>query len=335
MITTTEIVDDPAWYYQNNLHGLVHPFEKDEPHPPRKAVLGKWRIVNGLCIIDQLIERVLFRPFVDQLKSLYPCSAAVVGVGFSDDHSSLLSSEIVDSFTMSRTYAMDVSGWERSLGRNLLIAASELLIARIRNPQNYKCVIHCIRLHIRMLTNPLLIVPSSDRTSYELVARSNPSGMLSGSYMTTTYNTLSRVLIAYDCGALSVKAAGDDSIEELPCSIEEYRRRYEEVGFTLREVELLDNNNIKFCSHHFRRVGTESWVASLESWPKALHSVLSKKITPELRSAFLYEVRHNPNKVALATALEEYGEFVLPQTGVSGKEIELNNGKEQEQTKEN
>lgn len=296
-------IDDPCSFWNMGHHDPVLPFEKDEPHPLRKAVNGKWRIVNALSLVDQLVERVLFEKPLKLVKAMYPESDAVIGIGFSDPQADSFCEEVISTFP-SRFWSTDISGWDRSLDRTYIVAASKEVLNPMRNGE--KCSSHklAIERHAMMLTNPLFLLPSDDE-GYELVKRAHPGGMLSGSFMTTLYNTMCRVDVAYLAGAVRVKAAGDDALEAHEVSYKDVQDSYSKLGFNLRQPEEVGGNSLTFCSHNFsKEIG--GWKADLQSWPKALYSALSKKLTPERESAFVQEMGHNDRATELIGVLKTY-----------------------------
>jgi hypothetical protein len=118
--------------------------------------------------------------------------------------------------------------------------------------------------------------------------------MLSGSFVTTLFNTLCRLDVSEIAGSTGVMAAGDDALEDFPPEVD-IVQRYSDLGFTLRLEETFE-----FCSHVFARVnfpvgGTpHGCVGALASWPKAVCKFFSKrKVTFEHVLALQHELRHN------------------------------------------
>lgn len=299
--------EDPVELYKQGFHGLVSPFEKWEPHPARKAVNGKWRIVNCLSVVDQIVERVLLTPAVNAVKAAYPVSGAVVGIGFSDDHVAQFSHQVVGTPLLG--WSSDVGGWERSLDKSYVYEASNNIKRNLVNPESHKILLRAISRHAILITHPVFIVPTPGYEMYELVTRLYPGGMLSGSYLTTLYNTLCRLDVSYLAGVESPRAAGDDCLDGTTCSEEVLRARYAKLGYTLRDVAPIKSDGFSFCSHRLHKKDGK-WCASLESWPKALFNTLSKPLTPEREAAFYYEMRHNNNFDELIACIQEYGNRV-------------------------
>lgn len=308
LLNNNTFVDDPVSLVRNNLHDVVCPFEKNEPHPPRKAVDGKWRIVNCLSIVDQVIERVLLGPAIAQIKSSYPVSGAVVGIGFSSDHALEFGEQVIKNNRYCNGYSTDVSGWERSLDRSFVINSAEMIIDKLQDRDSRVKLVRALKRHALMITNPLFLVPTSDGSVYSLVRRNSPGGMLSGSFVTTVYNTLCRLDLAFLCGAHEAKAAGDDCLEWTDSNIDSYKAKYLKLGYQLRDVEPITKKQFNFCSHDFVYDEiTLTWKTRLTSWPKCLFNSLSKLVTPERENAFLEEIKNNLNSESLKHTLKKYG----------------------------
>jgi hypothetical protein len=295
---------------KEGLHDVVTPFEKWEPHPERKSRLGKWRIVNCLSVVDQIIERVILGPAIEEVKYRYPSSGAVIGIGFSDEHSTKFANEVdrTSAVTGVDGKSTDVAGWERTLDRSYIQMDAEMIAGRLKNPKQHRNLIRLIRLHALMITNPLFLVPNMTDNVYELVARSVPGGMLSGSFLTTMYNTLARLDVSYLAGSLASKASGDDCLEWSKYTEEEMVSEYKALGYELRDITPINQDEFHYCSHTMYREGG-GFVSALDSWVKALYTALSKPITLEREAGFKFEVRHNKNRDALIKALSDFGTF--------------------------
>lgn len=262
----------------------VLPFIKTELHPPRKVSRGAWRIVQGCSLVDQLVERVLFSTPVTVLKSHYPYSDAVVGIGFSDSMNEEFYEEVMTSIP--DPISTDVSGWDRSLGRSYVVEASESVIRSCSHLHPHW--VRAVRAHALLMTSPLFALPHGQ--AYSLVTRNAPGGMLSGSYLTTTYNTLARLDASLLAGSERAKAAGDDCLEVFPTGVDPVLR-YREIGFNVR-TDLHPPGVFEFCSHRYS--GTDPKQAPLTSWRKAVANYFSlKKPTLDHLRGLLHELRHN------------------------------------------
>jgi len=284
LFDTESVEITPLEAVQAGFRDPALPFIKSELHPPRKVSSGAWRIVQGCSLVDQLVERVIFSTPIAVIKSQYPHSDAVVGIGFSDSMNEEFYNEVVR--TMPEVISTDVSGWDRSLGRSYVVEAAESVIR--------SCVNACphwtraVRAHAQLMTSPLFALP--DGQAYVLVTRNSPGGMLSGSYLTTTYNTLSRLDASSLAGSVRAKAAGDDCLEVFPPGVD-IVQSYEDLGFTVR-TDVHPPGVFEFCSHRYS--GRDPSAAPLTSWRKAVANYFSLK-TPNMDQlrGLLHELRHN------------------------------------------
>lgn len=296
----------PAEIVDNGYRDVVSPFIKDEPHPPRKAEVGAWRIVQCVSLIDQLVERVIYERPVFSIKSQYPRSDAVVGIGFTDVDTKEFHA-IARSMGPSMV-ATDVSGWDRSLGEGWVLEAAEAIIRSADIPNS--AWENCVRNHAYGITRPVFIVP--DKEGHSLVTRNEPGGMLSGSYLTTTFNTLARLDVANAAGALMAKAAGDDCLELFPPNYD-YVQEYADIGFTIRETVTPDGT-FEFCSHLYDDRAPSA--ASLTSWMKLISRYFRQKhITAEHYIAALHELRHNDELPLIRELLKSRYEADKPSPG--------------------
>lgn len=286
MCTSSSDGLSPQELVQTGFRDLVSPFLKDEPHPPRKVDVGAWRVVQCVSLVDQIVERVIYSRPVQSIKRLYPTSDAVVGIGFSDEQTAEFHDQVVrdlgDDFT-----STDVSGWDRVLGAGWVLEAGESII------RSSRCQVpawqNAVRNHVYGLVRPVFIVPRGRK--HVLVQRPEPGGMLSGSFMTTTLNTLARLDVSRQAGSLRAKAAGDDCLEQFREGVD-FIESYASLGFTIRQSGLHEADCFEFCSHEYSVDAPDR--CPLTSWLKLLlRYFLLPVITSEQYTAALHELRHN------------------------------------------
>lgn len=279
------------------------PFEKGDTHPTRKATMGKWRIVVSLSLIDQLVERALISPVLNLIKDAYPSSNAVIGIGFSDEQATEFGTKCDE---MPRPlYSSDVEGFEKVHGRTYIRHNAEMVIAKIRNGGKYTKLAKALLFHANMITNPVYLIPSLDGTFWRLIVRGEVGGMLSGSFFTTLYNTMTRQEAAALAKALDSQSSGDDCIESHDCTPGELIEKYAKLGFKLRDVVEIPHGRVEFCSHIFSK-GNSGWTARLTNWSKALYNVLTKSVDQDQLFQFYYETRHNLNRTTLHETVDQF-----------------------------
>jgi hypothetical protein len=292
-MATGKCPTDPRSIVEQGWRDPVSPFIKDEPHPQRKWSLGKWRIVTCVSLVDQIVERCIYGRVVFAVKSVYPSSPAVIGIGFTDAMAEEFAQEVKRTFTSPSSN--DVSGWDTKLGGSYIEAAGEYVIRAARSPP--PAYASAVRNHIVCNVNPLFIIKT--RLGSELYTRNAPGGMLSGSYVTTLYNTLCRIDVALLAGATMVKAAGDDTVEEHadPTAVVD---NYKSLGFNVR-FEPHNEDFFEFCSHRFSLKGKPVYFSG---WRKScLRFFLNGKFDAERLMAIFHELRNNPEQLAVVKRL--------------------------------
>jgi len=201
----------PQELVEQGWRDVVTPFLKDEPHPPRKADVGAWRSVMCVSLVDQVVERCIYTRLIAALKSEFPHSDALLGMSFTDEATQVffdkMREDLGDDFVTT-----DVSGWERSLGAEYVYEAAESCIRSAEDPTPLWD--NAVRNHVYGLVRPVFIVPKGG--TYVLLTRMKEGGMLSGSFVTSLFNTLARLDASKQAGSIRAKAAGDDAGERFP-----------------------------------------------------------------------------------------------------------------------
>jgi len=292
--------------YKQGLRDLVRPFMKTEPHPERKRVTGAYRIISGVSIVDQLVERVIFYCFSQMIKNNYPKLDMLIGIGFTDD----MVAEIYQKVHAmpGQKYSSDISGWDSSIQEDLQRAFKDIVIDSCENP--CKPWLNAITNWLTLNVHAHFVLPNG-----HIVKPKHPGMILSGGYITTIMNSTLRVLCSVNCSSTAY-VMGDDCIECSDLSEKELTANYTSKGFVVRDVVKVESDSFSFCSHTYTRDNG----AALESYKKALYKLFShkKRDTQRLR-AILYEMRHNSSEL-LADVESLYYE-IYPALGVnSGKE---------------
>jgi hypothetical protein len=254
----------------------------------------------------------LYTPAVVSIKRLYPVSDAVTAIGFTDKQTAQFHNQVRRDLGP-RLKATDVSGWDRTLGPGWVLEAAESVI-RSAADKAYPSWTSAVRNHVYGLINPAFIVPCEDQ--YAIVTRRYPGGMLSGSFMTTTFNTLARLDVSNAAGSIRAKAAGDDCLELFPEDGQyDYVAAYAKLGFTIRASQTQDDGRFEFCSHLYDDRSPDK--AQLTSEQKlVLRYFQLPKVTFEHYGAALYELRHNPNLEKLKPYLKQrFVEHFKPDQG--------------------
>jgi hypothetical protein len=287
-----EFPSDPLQRVVEGYCDFVTPFEKFEGHPARKAVDGKWRIVTCLSLVDQLCERFFYTDFIRNVKESYPNSGVTIGIGFTD--------QMAKSFCRlipKGVYSTDISGMDRSIDATYVNQNVRSCVERL--PHGCSKLSRAMYRHNDCMLDPVFALDTYSGRS-RLYVGTGPKGMLSGRYVTTFFNSRSRVDMAFLAGATFVRACGDDCLEQHLPGVD-LVKVYEGLGFVLRNPQYLNGSLIEFCSHTFR---SPEFKPELSSWPKALYKLATRKTTLEQKLAFLYEVRHHPRYVEFKKVID-------------------------------
>ena len=290
---------DPTQLVQFDYHDPVAVFIKNEPHSLKKVREKRWRCIFGIGVIDQLCERVLLRSIVQAFES--PTETGVncgsmVKLGFSDELASCIGKHYHDRlkrFPDCKPVSTDVKNWDGTVSTEMMSSVVEILTAGASTQWAI-----ALRNWCYMTTNVLYALPGGI-----IVKREGKSGMMpSGSFGTTYFNTLMRVMLSAEVGGKSRMAMGDDCIDFVPFSVEQLIHNYAQHGVEIHDVETPGHHAFTFCSHYFmcQDPANETWICALATWKKAINRFLTKGNRGQSGEEFhavQYELRHNPPEV--------------------------------------
>jgi hypothetical protein len=278
------------------LSGLKDPssiFIKDEPHPRRKHVEGRFRCITPVSLVDQLCESVWFGESSERLRDeerIY-VNGSSVGIGFTDSQTKEFIT-VVNAFTekFGDPVTDDCSGFDGLHTIQTLLATSE--IDKRTHTSTRGTLVKwnlCNRRWALACANSSVVVGSL------VYSRTNPGMLDSGSKDTSRRNTLLKNLYSNYLGLQSgqeldaVTANGDDGImwgiHDLPA----YLKAADKAGIRLRDVTR-QSNSLDFCSHNYDCV---TGLASLTSWHKAVFRLATKKVPYDDAMQVANEVRHS------------------------------------------
>jgi hypothetical protein len=282
-----EIASNPELAYLRGLRDPVMPFLKSEPHPLRKIREGRYRMICGVSLIDQLVERLLLSPFVGRLKLAYPRGALLSGIGFDKDHVQPLGEEVdrLCAETSCPVVSTDAVGWDGLIENWLFGDAVELIASRCTNPSRnletgllFWCATCIAPIYVVELTC------GDGRVVLCALLKAKAKHMPSGSYWTTPVNGVMRLLVAFYAAVEAAKTAGDDNLSWTQLSSGALARASELKGFPLRDVTVHPDGKFEFCSHTFSRNAEGEWSCYLNEGnvQKALYKALTARaVNPE------------------------------------------------------
>lgn len=267
--------------YESFLDGrvdLVRLFVKQEPHPTRKIVSKRWRLIFSVSVVDQLVERALY---YNQCKSeidRWEHIPSKPGIGFGDLSMDSINSSVELLLPVVDT---DMSGWDMNVKCWMLRAAvaTHALASGVPFHSDFGRV---MRGREELAMNPYVMFSDGKIDSFP-----QPGRMMSGRFVTSMFNSHIRVLLASMRGCSAI-AMGDDCVEQLGDG--NWQQFYESLGFTVTGHVHEELEGVEFCSHVCRG---RRWVPL--SLPRMVFRYISKREpTHEEAHQLLFEVRHHP-----------------------------------------
>jgi hypothetical protein len=217
--------------------GFVDPVKvhvKNEPHKQKKLREGRVRIISGVSMVDELIERLLCSLQNNTEIANWLTIPSKPGIGLTSD-------EQVRDFVQTipeDVASSDVTGYDWCLHEWLF----ELDVAcRIRlacAPMD-GCFARVLQNRVICLCRSLFVL--SDGQCFE---QTFPGIMKSGSYLTSSTNSRIRFLLALIIGASWAYTMGDDCLEQY---VNDAIDKYHALGIEIKEYK----RSNEFCSHVF------------------------------------------------------------------------------------
>lgn len=253
-------VDDPFRAIRLGLRDPVNPFVKNEPHPDRKV--SHPRLIMGISLVDQLVERFFFSDVVSATKAAYPESCAMLGYGTDSNHLHPLFTKVreISKRCGFGPIASDVEGWERSVSLSSLQDAGRVMASLMGSSVTAQRV-----CDLWAATSAACCYVIDDRLWIKDVHGLMPSG----SFLTSFANSIMRLRKAQASGAYIAIALGDDCLEWRPD--DDVVAQYAAVGLNVRSVESYrgEFDRFSFCSRHIWLDGDQVQTV-LTSWPKSI-----------------------------------------------------------------
>jgi len=282
----------------------IYTFIKDEPHKREKLDKGRFRIISGVSLIDNLIERLLFSTLNKieiEMNSYIPFKP---GMGLHDEGQERLYSWFQARQKEYKICSSDVSGWDWSVPFWLLNCD---LLYRLRFCQGSSAWAKLARIRFECLKYKVFQLPSGKMFTQDI-----PGILPSGSYLTSSTNSHMRLMLCFIVQLLlGVDAEseaeggqmGDDAIERY---LDGMLDQYVALGFTVKGVKEMPENDFSFCSTHW----DNSPHGSPENWAKTLFRFLHKKpsdpLYMEYRRQFADDLRHHPNVTNLISRVDQF-----------------------------
>lgn len=305
------------WYNGKHVTGIdlvdalvcdpIYTFIKDEPHKREKLDTNRLRIISGVSLVDNLIERLLFSTLNKLEIEINEYIPYKPGMGLHDEGQEQLFSWFKRLQAEYRICSSDVSGWDWSVTAYLLDAD---LRYRCGFANGCGAWIQLALIRFECLKYKVFQLPSG-----EMYTQDKPGIQCSGSYLTSSSNSHMRQILSLiaqlelGCDKESFAEGGqmgDDALERyLDGLLDEYQR----LGFTVKGVEVMPDGDFSFCSTHWK--GKPH--GEPESWTKTLFRFLHKKPTDpnyvELERQFRRDLRHLPQVNEIVDRVNKFREL--------------------------
>jgi len=301
--------------------GLSFPFkpaEKSEFHAPRKANVGRYRIIQQSGLTLQMLERILYTPTMDHHKSMRTEMPSQSGTGFTtDEQLRELQSRLMEMSAehKNRTVSSDdVTGWEYSTPLWLQRLFQDSFVQQCSAPEDSRFADLAEKLFVCVVEKPVFV----DAFGRMLVFKPGYSGItISGRVPTTFSNSQMRAslhaLVMMRMGISDEDyrslTNGDDHLcfnaHDHPLSRDDkkefqqqVKKHYADLGFTLRE-QTIHETKCGFCSTSY---DTASDDFPTTSNPDKMTANMCQNIVEgaqpheEIHKQFIFALRHHPEK---------------------------------------
>lgn len=296
LITNTDGLS-PSDLIKMGLRDPIYTFIKDEPHKAEKLKDNRLRVISGVSLVDNIIERVLFstqNKIEIQLNEHIPYKP---GMGLHDDGQKALYSWFQRCQRAFKLCSTDVSAWDWSVPGYLMDMEKDYRLATGSTTGGWATLVSC---YMYGLARKVFQLPSG-----EMFEQTIPGIQASGTYITSSGNSHMRHMLAslvqlclgYDFdGVAEGCQMGDDALERF---LDGLLEMYVSLGFKVKGVSMMPDGVFSFCSTFWDK----DWRGQPESWTKTLFRFLFKNpgdpLFESYRQQLERDLRHYPNLTSL------------------------------------
>jgi hypothetical protein len=272
---------------QRGIRDAVYTFIKDEPHKREKLDKNRLRIISGVSLVDNIIERVLFAKQNKLEIKLNAHGPFKPGMGLHDAGQQALFAWFKKCEKRFQLCSTDVSAWDWSLPEWLINMERDY---RKGVTTKHGAYARCLDVYYYGICRKVFQIPSG-----ELFAQQVPGIQASGCYNTSSGNSHMRhmlaTLVQLSLGVVATGAGegcqmGDDALERFIPGMEEAYRNF---GFTVKGVSVMPRGNFSFCSTAW----SDDWRGKPESWQKTLFRFLFKNPADPLYATYQEQLRRD------------------------------------------
>lgn len=303
VLMTIKRTESPVELVKLGARDPIYTFIKNEPHKREKVEAKRFRLISGISLVDNIIERVLFSKQNKQELKLSNYMSFKPGMGLHDEGLKSLFSWFTKLQKLYKVCSTDVSAWDWSVFRELLMAGTEYRKQLAATSGAWATLVDNYYYGLR---NKVFQLPSG-----ELFMQTIEGIQASGSYCTSSDNSHCRHILATLVqleGGIDEKdepegaQMGDDALERY---FEGMERIYNDFGFRTKGVSLRPDGVFSFCSTLWEK----NWKGQPEGWTKTLfrflHQDRSDGNFSMWRDQLARDLRNHPNLNELLGRVDE------------------------------
>jgi len=262
----------PKELIENNVCSPIRLFVKDEPHKVQKVVDGMFRLISGVAVDDQMIDRLLYKAQNNREIDSWEQCVSKPGIGLDDDGLKIMGrffEEVLEEH--GELTSIDIKAWDWSVQEWELEAEAEL--RRCLAKSSKFSVWHFLnRVRCYAISHKVFVLPNGvmigQKGDFGIMA----SGWLNTSSSNSHIGALLDAIITVEehCEnggnldnfnyeqSLDAAIMGDDKVRKRVSGV--YLEKMEELGHTVKEHENFSTlEGVEFCSH--------KWMSNGLAWP--------------------------------------------------------------------
>jgi hypothetical protein len=240
----------PSELVKENVCSPIRLFIKDEPHKNTKRSSGKLRLISGVAVDDQVLDRMVFGLQNVAEIQRWDSIPSKPGLGLDDTGLRILARGFAQMLERGSLQATDVSGWDWSV-QSWEMEDDCRVRQKLAGVEDGDMLHFLMRVRSYCAARKVFVLPDGT-----LVAQTRPGIQPSGWYCTSSTNSRMRVIARMAVigpdhpEADLIQAMGDDAVEGALDG--DLLLRYEELGHTVKGAKLFTTvAGVEFCSHEF------------------------------------------------------------------------------------
>jgi hypothetical protein len=262
----------PQELVENNVCSPIRLFVKDEPHKEIKVLAGMFRLISGVAVDDQMIDRLLYKAQNNREIDSWEQCVSKPGIGLDDDGLKIMGKFFQDILSEhGELTSIDIKAWDWSVQGWELEAEAEL--RRRLAESSCDSTWHFLnRVRCYAISHKVFALPNG-----ELIAQKGDFGIMASGWLNTSSSNShigalldAIITVEEHCEnggtienfdyeqSLCAAIMGDDKVRKRVT--EAYLRKMEELGHTVKEFEHFKKlEGVEFCSH--------KWMPNGLAWP--------------------------------------------------------------------